>query len=626
MNIRIVVAALVISTGAVRASQEVKHSKEQEVNNNNKLGEQMIEAAQMGDCKKLDALLKEDKTLLEYQDSGSRSPLWWASAKGKLNAVELLLDNNASPDVVSKKDNSPLQIALNNGHKETSTLLLARGSNNQPKDKNKLLNKTIQKGHVSTVALLLMCGASVNTKVIGYAPLHQALESGQNSVTSFLLEKGANVDAPTGYDTQETPLIIATKVGNLEGIRLLLKKGANLNCVDKKINTAVDWAAHYGNYNAVKLLLDGQTETNYFKYTFFINALQDALVGKNEDSSPDIVQLFVGKYGVSPNRCAFAISSKTDDLNSTKVTKNHLAAFKHMVDHGLGAEFVLSRGILYASPGLVALALTQDINLNVIFNTMEKIMKNIHLKNNAIIFKLLSEYYCSNHDDYKADCCELAEKSLLFGSDVNSIVLQYFSGAYAPQKVITKEKTIEECAAEALKEFGLQSQQSTIIEQYLMTAEQKKEAEEKAKEHKVRIEQEALVSSMFAQAKPAIRRHESKSLSEIIQNNAAILTAKDKQGYWNGRYSDCKSYTLLQHVVLWNRQELVELVLETMKANLKPEEMEKVLQHKLEESKHSKGFTAYDLAKDKVKNPYIIAALKPYYEKANTQLSSSSQS
>ena len=75
----------------------------------------------------------------------------------------------------------------------------------------------------------------------------------------MLLERGAEVDrAERTYGT--TPLLIASQKGQVDAVRLLLDKGADVNraAADGPGTTPLDAASQHGHPAVVRLLLDAQ--------------------------------------------------------------------------------------------------------------------------------------------------------------------------------------------------------------------------------------------------------------------------------------------------------------------------------------------------------------------------------
>ena len=85
-------------------------------------------------------------------------------------------------------------------------------------------------GNTQNVLLLLEAGASIEAKQenpIGFTALNQAAYLGHKPVVELLLRFGAQVDCIDGYGG--TPLVVAALNGELECVQVLSKGGANIN-------------------------------------------------------------------------------------------------------------------------------------------------------------------------------------------------------------------------------------------------------------------------------------------------------------------------------------------------------------------------------------------------------------
>jgi ankyrin repeat protein len=104
------------------------------------------------------------------------------------------------------------------------------------------------------VAQLLKDGADVNTRdTRGATPLMYAAAVGSPEMMRQLLAAGADVNAKNNFEA--TALLWCTN--NLEKVRLLIDKGANVNAISKSGRTPVRVAAaHSGNVEVVRLLLN----------------------------------------------------------------------------------------------------------------------------------------------------------------------------------------------------------------------------------------------------------------------------------------------------------------------------------------------------------------------------------
>ena len=93
-----------------------------------------------------------------------------------------------------------------------------------------LLHYTIQKGLVTATSWLIERGADINIRtkyllddfVASLTPLQAAIEAQRVEITQNLIEAGADVNAKTIGELELTPLQDAAAMGNLDLISLLV--------------------------------------------------------------------------------------------------------------------------------------------------------------------------------------------------------------------------------------------------------------------------------------------------------------------------------------------------------------------------------------------------------------------
>ena len=93
---------------------------------------------------------------------------------------------------------------------------------------NTLLN-AIRSGNIATVDSILSdcnCINETSNKYFNWTALHEAVKSGNITITKSLIRKGANINAV--HDNFGTPLMYATELGELKIIKLLISSGASL--------------------------------------------------------------------------------------------------------------------------------------------------------------------------------------------------------------------------------------------------------------------------------------------------------------------------------------------------------------------------------------------------------------
>jgi ankyrin repeat protein len=125
----------------------------------------IFEACALGDCSRIESLLRQDAMLVHESSADGWAPLHLAAAFGGPQATSLLLTHGAH---VHRFSRNPMH--------------------NQPLHACIALSQDCD-----TVRLLIEQGANVNmAQAGGYTPLHQAAAAGRADLTRILLEAGAD--------------------------------------------------------------------------------------------------------------------------------------------------------------------------------------------------------------------------------------------------------------------------------------------------------------------------------------------------------------------------------------------------------------------------------------------------
>ena len=116
-------------------------------------------------------------------------------------------------------------------------------------------------GDLNTIKRHLAAGVDIDTVFVapgvlasGATPLHMAVLSDQRKVARFLIDQGANINAPAKDQHGGTPLHWAAILGRVEIARQLIDAGANVNDMDKNGNTPLD-ATTYEQFSESKTRL-----------------------------------------------------------------------------------------------------------------------------------------------------------------------------------------------------------------------------------------------------------------------------------------------------------------------------------------------------------------------------------
>jgi ankyrin repeat protein len=200
------------------------------------------------------------------EKDGRYTPLHAASEAGHVEVARLLLDDGASPNIISYRSNaSPLHLAAKHGHARLVVLLLDRGVdvNQESRYPNATpLLFASEAGHFEVARLLLDRGASLNTTY--HTPLKFAFNLRHIALMSLLIARGADMQALDGF-TDRAPLHSAAHAGELDMVRFFVEWGADIMCKDRDdigARTPLHLAAHAGHEAAVRYLVGRGADVN----------------------------------------------------------------------------------------------------------------------------------------------------------------------------------------------------------------------------------------------------------------------------------------------------------------------------------------------------------------------------
>jgi ankyrin repeat protein len=119
-------------------------------------------------------------------------------------------------------------------------------------------------GDRDTANILIRAGADVNTADdLGVTPLELACRVADAAMVKLLLTAGASPNTAADRRGGETPLMIASRTGNIEAVRALVAAGADVNATEKtQGQTALMWAAAERHTDIVRLLIEVGADIN----------------------------------------------------------------------------------------------------------------------------------------------------------------------------------------------------------------------------------------------------------------------------------------------------------------------------------------------------------------------------
>lgn len=181
-------------------------------------------------------------------------PIQLAAKLGRSESIKLLLQKGARLDVETPFGSSPLQIACDHNNAKIAEMLLAAGASPDfGKGYPPLLIAATAEGSKEIIKLLLDHGGDVNIRDNehpNFTALHAAREL---YIAEILLERGTEVDATTVGGT--TPLHTALVRGNIGLARLLVYHGANRDKKDETGSGIIHYAAVRGSVLCVAYAL-----------------------------------------------------------------------------------------------------------------------------------------------------------------------------------------------------------------------------------------------------------------------------------------------------------------------------------------------------------------------------------
>ena len=190
--------------------------------------------------------------------SGSANILQYLKTEAKtrnnfnLATLKHLVDNNG---------NMLLHAAVDSGSLETVQVCLEVGCEIDARtmDQSTAVHFAATRGQLEMLQAMFCAqperirSALLATDVNGMSALHKSVFYDSAKVTEFLLSHGAEIDLCDLRD--ETPLLLAASKGSFDCARLLLRRLANVNCVDKNGRNAMHLAI-LNNGNFVRFIED----------------------------------------------------------------------------------------------------------------------------------------------------------------------------------------------------------------------------------------------------------------------------------------------------------------------------------------------------------------------------------
>ena len=177
---------------------------------------------------RLDEAIAMQPGSINALDALGRTPLMWAASRGEEDAVALLLEAGANPDVFDVYGNGAITYAADGDHNACVRLLL--------------------KANAELIPIL-----PTGKQLLG-AVNHTTRYASKVSSLKQLLDSGADVETSTREGW--TPLINVARLDKVDFARLLLDYGANINATSALSQTPLTTAITYNSHHVLGLFLE----------------------------------------------------------------------------------------------------------------------------------------------------------------------------------------------------------------------------------------------------------------------------------------------------------------------------------------------------------------------------------
>lgn len=178
-----------------------------------------------------------------------------AAAIGSHDGIAALIELGADAEARNLSGHTPLYTAVTRNHphivrylfEQHGSLVTRHDTTGQTP-----LHEAARQGNVTTVRLLLACGADIDARDnSGYTPVMAAAAAGNEAAVTLLLRMGAGVSAVSSE--QESGLFIAAKVGH-RFVRLFALYGADIHSTNFSDNPPLFAAAAEGKIDSMVAL------------------------------------------------------------------------------------------------------------------------------------------------------------------------------------------------------------------------------------------------------------------------------------------------------------------------------------------------------------------------------------
>ena len=246
----------------------IERGADLEVQNKDGMTPLHVASCYAGGVKEVVCMLIERGADVAAQDKDGNTPLHVATKYIMVEFARVLVERSADVDARNNDRETPLHMALGHAEEvevEAVCMLIESGADVAAQDNNgdTSLHLALQRAEVEIGRMLIGRGADVAAQnKDGVTPLHLALDLfGEMKMEAVLM---LIEDMPVAAQNKdgETPLHLASQYEEVEVVRMLIERGADVSAQNKEGETPLHRALEYGNVGVVRMLIESGTDVS----------------------------------------------------------------------------------------------------------------------------------------------------------------------------------------------------------------------------------------------------------------------------------------------------------------------------------------------------------------------------
>ena len=265
------------------------------------VGEEICATVRNGETRKLQALIAQNPASVNAADRDGNTPLHWAVQERRLRPIELLLANGADIHVENSDGRKPIHLAMGASHLQTPRRivqkLLEHGA-----DYDACVAAVL--GDFDRVRELVMVDPTLANQAnsANFRPVGYAARMGHAKIVKFLLEHGADPNAPEYDAPNGLALWVAVDGKHLDCVKILLEYGADPTAIVESSGSPIGRAISLKQTEMASLMYAHGATAGLAAYVFQ-NRID--VVGEILKANPALVNEG-GDYGVLCMAAGFA--------------------------------------------------------------------------------------------------------------------------------------------------------------------------------------------------------------------------------------------------------------------------------------------------------------------------------